>query len=180
MHFAPSLWHFYSSIISSCLFKLIFILCLNSMSALLLDLFVALLYSIISPQLPGSWRAPLRDSAQLLLGLRNNAFARSRVDVWKVIKSQCRSPSVSRKVKSQQQAALHESENLLHWFFLARPEVATGEPAPLPSGLISLSCDNKMGEKKNNACAGSLLLLWIDPLLDGGKTWMEREFFDVL
>ena len=58
--------------------------------------------------------------------------------------------------------------------------MAIGEPAPLPSGLISLSRHNKM--EKNNACAGSLLLLWIDPLPGRRKNrkWMEREFFDVL
>ena len=68
LHVCSNSYSFYVSIACLHCFSILSLLCFTQ-------------YSIISPQLPGFWRAPLRDSAQLLLGLRRNVFARSRVDV---------------------------------------------------------------------------------------------------
>ena len=84
--------------------------------------------------------------------------------------------------KSQEPTAgctswIWESAQLL---FLARPEVAIGEPAPLPSGLISLSRDNKMEKKQ---CVRWFVVAFMNRPTPGrrkNRKWMEREFFDVL
>ena len=187
----PPVWDTFIAFVSSYLLNFIFILCLNSMSAmsaLLLDRFVAVPYSIISPQLPGSWREPLRDTAQLLLGLRNNAFARSREEqggaglmcekYWKVMKSQCRSPSVSKATANSR----------LHFMNL-------GELRICSTVFFGLSCggrrarsiafttdfasrDSKM--EKKTMRAGSWLLLWIGPLLDRGKTGNGWKLFSLM
>ena len=59
---------------------------------------------------------------------------------------------------------------------MASPELVTGEPAPLPSGLISHSPDIKWNKK---CMLWFVLTLSIDSLQDRGRKESSLTFFDV-